>query len=122
MEADAIAELQAAVRRNYAEAGITIETNPVSNLLVGDLGDLTSHPLWRLSPPTAELQVGPPLSVCIGSDDPLPFVTNLPEEYQFLYDALIFAGRSPAESRAWLDRARIAGLEGRFTLPQGSAT
>jgi hypothetical protein len=117
-EGEALVAIQEAVRRNFAEAGIVIEINPISNLLVGDLGDLTSHPLWRLSPPAGGVDVSAPLPVCIGSDDPLPFVTNLPDEYQFLYDALILAGRTHAEARDWLNQARLAGLEGRFTLPR----
>lgn len=116
-EGPAIMEMQRLVRLKLAALGITIEVNPISNLLVGDLGDLVSHPLWRLSPPQHG-QVENPLRVCIGSDDPFPFVTNLREEYQFLHDAIILANRSHVEARAWLDRARQTGLETRFTDPE----
>ena len=60
----------------------------------------------------------PPLSVCIGSDDPLTFATNLPHEYQLLFDALVLAGQSHETALGWLDKARAAGMRGRFTLPR----
>jgi hypothetical protein len=115
-EGEAIAELQRLVRKRYAEAGITIEVNPVSNLLVGDLTDLETHPLWRLAPGLRNDE-GLTLRLCIGSDDPLPFTTTLPEEYQFLYDSLVLAGRSHADARAWLEEIRKMAWESRFTIP-----
>jgi hypothetical protein len=115
-EGDAIAELQRLVRKKYADTGITIEVNPISNLLVGDMTDLETHPLWRLAPGLRN-DDGLTLRLCIGSDDPLPFATTLPDEYQFLYDSLVLAGRSHAEARSWLEEIRKMGWESRFTLP-----
>ncbi|MGV2338198.1 MAG UNVERIFIED_CONTAM: hypothetical protein LVR18_30375 [Planctomycetaceae bacterium] len=114
-DGEAVAELQRLVRRRYAAIGITVEVNPISNLLVGDLTDLDSHPLWRLAPRLGD-SCGPSMRMCIGSDDPFVFSTNLPEEYQFLADSLVFAGKSHAEAREWLDLLRRMGLESRFTV------
>ncbi|MGH8586492.1 MAG: hypothetical protein ACREWE_10030 [Gammaproteobacteria bacterium] len=75
-EAEALAGLQAAVRRKLGERGITVEVNPSSNLLIGDLGDLTQHPLWRLNPPPGVKVDAPPVSICIGSDNPLTFTNG----------------------------------------------
>ena len=115
-DGEATQELQRLVRQRYADLGITIEINPISNLLVGDLSDLQSHPLWRLAPRLGD-HVGPSIRMCVGSDDPFPFATSLPEEYQFLFDSLVLAGKSQAEAREWLDLVREMGLESRFTLP-----
>jgi Adenosine deaminase len=114
-EGEVLAEIQDRIRRKYGEYGIAVEVNPTSNLLIGDLQDLDNHPLWRLAPPGAGLDV-PPVSVCIGSDDPLTFGTNLRQEYQFLHDALTLAGLSDQEARLWLERTRANGLDARFTL------
>ncbi|MBI3861220.1 MAG: hypothetical protein HY290_04935 [Planctomycetia bacterium] len=114
-EGDSIKELQRLVRKRFAETGITIEVNPISNLLVGDLTELTSHPLWRLAPGLGN-DKGLTLRICVGSDDPLPFATTLPEEYQFLYDSLVLAGQSQAEARAWLEHVRKLSWESRFTV------
>ena len=114
-EGDAVEELQRLVRKRYADNGITIEVNPISNLLVGDLTELTTHPMWRLAP-GLDQEFGPTLRICVGSDDPLPFATTLPEEYQFLYDSLILAGKSHPEARTWLDDIRRLSWESRFTV------
>jgi hypothetical protein len=116
-EGDVLAGLQVGLRRKVAGRGVTVEVNPTSNLLIGDLEDLTRHPLWRLRPPR-ESEEFPPVSVCIGSDDPLTFATNLREEYQLVHDALLLGGLTDEEARNWLERTRASGLETRFTLPR----
>jgi hypothetical protein len=118
-EGEILAEIQAGIRRTYGEYGIAIEVNPTSNLLIGDLQDLRNHPLWRLRPPRLDVD-SPPVAVCIGSDDPLTFGTNLRQEYQFLHDALVLAGLTDDQAFEWLDQARASGLQNRFTLPRSS--
>lgn len=114
-EKESLDFLQRELRKKVGTLGLTIETNPSSNLLIGHLGELQDHPLWRLRPPR-EMDGVAPLCVCIGSDDPLTFATRLPEEYQHLHDALLLAGYSEDEARAWIEAARRAGLDSRFTL------
>jgi hypothetical protein len=116
-EAESLVALQACLRHKIGSRGLTVEVNPTSNLLIGDLSDLTRHPLWRLHPPRGNGDA-PPVSVCIGSDDPLVFASNLPQEYQLLHDAMTLAGLSDEEARQWLDRCRRCGLESRFTLSE----
>ena len=118
-EGEVLACLQAELRRKIGTLGLTVEVNPTSNLLVGNLGDLKVHPLWRLRPPR-EGDGAPPVSICIGSDDPVVFGSNLRQEYQILYDAMILAGLSDEEARQWLDRTRASGMETRFTLSERS--
>lgn len=114
-EQEALIQLQQGLRRKVGRLCLTIEVNPSSNLLIGDLGNFMGHPLWRLRPVIPEDDVAP-LSVCIGSDDPLTFATTLPHEYQLLFDALILMGRSHDEAMRWIDEARDAGMQSRFTL------
>lgn len=114
-EQAALTQLQDGLRRKVGRLCLTIEVNPSSNLLVGDLGNFVGHPLWRLRPMVPDDHVSP-LSICIGSDDPLTFATTLPHEYQLLFDALILMGRSHEEAIKWIDEARDAGMQSRFTL------
>jgi hypothetical protein len=116
-EGEVLASLQAELRQKVGALGLTVEVNPTSNLLIGNLGDLTVHPLWRLRPPR-EVDGAPPVSVCIGSDDPVVFGSNLRQEYQILLDAMTLAGLSDEEARQWLDRTRASGMETRFTLSE----
>jgi hypothetical protein len=80
------------------------------------LNDLTRHPLWRLRPVRDDHTGTPPVPICIGSDDPLVFNSNLRQEYQSLCDAMILAGCSEEEVRQWISRTREAGMESRFTV------
>ena len=116
-ERDALRTLQGALRREVGRRGLTIEVNPSSNLLIGDLGRIEEHPIWRLRP-VRPIDDVPPLSVCIGSDDPLTFATTLPHEYQLLFDTIVLSGGSHEEALGWLEHARAAGMRARFTLPR----
>ena len=116
-ELDALRTLQDALRREVGTRGLTVEVNPSSNLLIGDLGRIDEHPIWRLRP-VRRIDDVPPLSVCIGSDDPLTFATTLPHEYQLLFDTIVLSGGSHEEALSWLEHARAAGMRARFTLPR----
>lgn len=118
-ECAAVERMVMAVRDEVARRGVAIEINPTSNLLIGDLTDLRNHPLWRLAPPRPRADL-PPLSVTVGSDDPLVFNCRLPREYQLLYDALMLAGLTDPEAMGWLDRIRRNGMERRFTAAAAS--
>lgn len=115
IDCDALSRLQEELRRKVARSGLTIEINPSSNLLIGNLGDLSQHPLWRLKPPRDDVGT-PPLPLCLGSDDPSIFATSLPEEFQLVYDSLLLAGLSEVEAQRWLDEVRNCGLGSRFTV------
>jgi hypothetical protein len=114
-EEASLCQLQDGLRRKVGKLCLTIEVNPSSNLLIGDLGNFVGHPLWRLKPVLPKDDVSP-LSICIGSDDPLTFATTLPHEYQLLFDALILMGHSHDEAMKWLNATRDAGMQSRFTL------
>jgi hypothetical protein len=113
-EAQVLAGIQRQLRAKISQIGITIEVNPTSNLLIGDLNDLTRHPLFRLRP-TRESESDSPVSICVGSDDPLVFNSNLQQEYQNLFDAMKLSGFSEEETHCWIARARESGMECRFT-------
>jgi len=103
------------LRAQIGGTGIVIEINPTSNLLVGNLSDITHHPLWRLSSPDPQKR-GNSLRICLGSDDPVTFATNLPEEYQLLADSITRAGHSAQDADRWIEEAREAGITSRFTI------
>jgi hypothetical protein len=116
-ERKALLELQNGLRHRIGALGLTIEVNPSSNVVIGDLGHLEAHPLWRLRPVVPDDDV-PPLSLCIGSDNPLTLATTLPHEYQLLFDALVLKGESHEVAMKWIDDVRDAGMRARFTLPR----
>jgi hypothetical protein len=114
--------IQDAMRDEVSRADLIIEVNPSSNLLIGHVPDLVDHPLWRLRPAPhmggASAPAQTPLTICVGSDDPLTFATSLRQEYQLLHDTLISAGASSSQADRWIDEVRRVGLERRFTVPR----
>lgn len=116
LESQLITNIQNELRKKIGTLGLTVEVNPSSNQLIGDFSDLKSHPLWRLFPPIPIDDV-PPVSICIGSDDPVVFASDLRQEYQRVHDALIVAGLSEQQAESWLNRVRENGLNSRFSLP-----
>lgn len=114
-EVDAMVSLQGFLRQRVSSLGLTVEINPSSNLLIGQISDLTNHPLWRMRPPNGNCDIAP-LRVCIGSDDPITFATRLPNEYMLLHDAMINAGLGSHVADEWIETARQAGMNARFTL------
>jgi hypothetical protein len=113
-EVDVVTAIQAEVRRQLGNLGVCVEINPSSNLLIGDLGDLRAHPLWRINPPDGKGDA-PPLQTVIGSDDPVTFACNLRQEYELITDAILSAGLSEQQAGEWVDQVRDAGLRFRFT-------
>ena len=117
-EVDTLEALQEQLRRRASEMGLTVEANPSSNLLIGNLGDLKSgHPFWRFDPPTPTNETHR-VPLCIGSDDPITFGTQLRGEYMLIHDALVLGGTSYADADEWLARVRENGLRSRFTIPR----
>jgi hypothetical protein len=117
-EASLTLAAQRQVRLDIGRLGIAIEVNPSSNLLIGHLGSLEDHPLWRLRPPRGGDKNSPPVRICIGSDDPITFATNLANEYQLVFDAMTESGLSADECDAWIDNVRQTSLDSRFTIPR----
>lgn len=106
------------LRQQLALLGVTIESNPSSNLLIGDFPDLQKHPTFRLSPlPGSEAPLDGRLPVSINTDDPITFATCLADEYAYMYFALIGQGVPTRDALEWLGQAREAGWRSRFTLP-----
>ncbi|MGE3725103.1 MAG: hypothetical protein AB7I41_06105 [Candidatus Sericytochromatia bacterium] len=121
-EVDALYAMQRIVRGKILNRDISIEVNPSSNFLIADLQNLEHHPLWNLNPPPGhkgEQEMGPPINICIGSDDPITFSTNLPQEYELLYHVLHEKKVGREEARQWLNKIRQTGLNARFTLSFG---
>ncbi len=108
---------QAFLRRRLGCQEITVEVNPSSNLLIGDLADLESHPLFRLQPlPGRPLPEGGAVLATINDDDPLTFATKLADEYTYLYFGLLRNGVPAQEALEYLERLRQNAWRARFTL------
>lgn len=117
-ELTALVKLQAALKRQIQRMELTVEVNPSSNLLVGDLGNYMGHPIWNMRPVTrwSRFLNRQSLEVCVGSDDPLTFATRLRHEYQLLCDAMTLRGHSKRSALRWIEDVRKTSMRARFTL------
>lgn len=106
---------QELLRSEVRARGVTVEVNPSSNLFVGDLGDLTRHPVFQLSPMRAD---APRVAVTLGSDDLTIFNAPLRVEWQLLKDAAALHPDVLKDVDQWLERIRVHGLRCGFALAE----
>lgn len=115
-----IAFLKAAqrwLRREIGRLEITVESNPSSNLLIGDLLSIEQHPSFQMQPlPGQALPDGCTVLLSINADDPLTFATSLADEFAYVYGALLRCGVSAADALGWLAQRRDHGFRSRFAL------
>ncbi|RDW14846.1 adenosine deaminase [Paracoccus thiocyanatus] len=83
----------AALLRDLAERGITLELCPGSNVALGLVQDWAAHPIARLA------DAG--LRVTVSTDDPPFFHTTLSQEYQRLADAFGWAEAEFRQMNLW---------------------
>jgi hypothetical protein len=116
-----VAALQAAQRwlsHLLGRLEITIESNPSSNLLIGDLLQIEDHPLFRLQPlPGQPCPNGSAVLVSINDDDPMTFATRVADEFAHLYFALLRRGTPAQDALRFIGTLRENGWRSRFTLP-----
>lgn len=125
-EIEAIQSLQSSLCSRLGHLGIAVEVNPSSNLLIGNLGRLEDHPIFRLNPierASEDAAAGrdghpyapPRVSVCVGSDDPLTFACDLPREFALLHDAMVSTDVSSESAIRWIQAVMQVGRQSRFT-------
>ena len=118
--------VQQALRQEIAARGISIETNPSSNVLISNFRRYYKHPILsfynRGLPVTQEEEDAcPQLSVSINTDDKGVFYTDLENEYALLARSLEECMDDQEQLRfrkndiyTWLDNIRVMGLEQGF--------
>ena len=113
-EAALYESLQEYLLKKIARKGIYIETNPTSNLNIGNIKEVLEHPIFRMSPlrPIAEKEQN--ILVTVNSDDPAVFNTNVENELAYVYYALEHAGCAKEDVLHWIDKIRQNGMDGSF--------
>lgn len=106
--------VQRYIRQKVQNMGIFVETNPTSNISIGDVNSLRDYPITRLnSLPLTERE---PMSILlsINSDDPLVFNTNVENELALIYHTLIYNGYARENVLNWIDKVRQYGMDSSF--------
>ena len=125
----AVKEVQRAMRYRIARSGISIETNPTSNVMIGTFRKYEKHPILaffnRGLPVTEEEDHScGQIQVSINTDDRGIFYTDIETEYALLarsVERLSDSQDSPRFTKqdiyTWLDHIRVMGLEQSFRQP-----
>jgi hypothetical protein len=116
-ETDMLTRAQKFLRRELGQLEITIESNPSSNLLIGDFVSLEEHPAFRIQPlPGRRAADDGSVLLSVNTDNPITFATRLADEFAYLYYALIRNDVTADDALAWIDSRREDGWRSRFTL------
>lgn len=103
-------ELQQCVQHLIAVRDVVIETLPVSNLRIGQISHIQDHHVLRwLKVGKYKVEGDADMNICMGSDDPGIFATDLKNEYYHLYMCLRNAGVPAHEAVEKLRRVNTAG-------------
>lgn len=108
-----IRQVQDILRGMVMSKGITIESNPSSNWLIGGFERLYDVPAvqWALNHPSFPMTINP--------DDPATFSTSIENEYFFVFSSLLHGtdevpGLSRLDALTRIRRIRELGLESSF--------
>lgn len=90
---EVVAQIQKCLQKQVAGLGISIETNPSSNYMIGTFRRYDKHPIRNfynkgLTANSEELSLNPQIDVTINTDDQAVFSTSLENEYAYLALAL----------------------------------
>lgn len=111
-----VEELQEDMICDIEQKGIAIETNPTSNLRIGQLGEYCNHPIYRfynqgIKTPYASHY----LPVSVNTDDRGVFATSLERELSLVAAAIEREGNnSPMEIYQWIDNVRRMAVDYKF--------
>lgn len=112
------------VLREVEQTGIYIETNPTSNLSIGESRELYDQHILRLN--SSDLipmgEKSQEVLITVNSDDPVIFNTNTENELAYMYYALIYKGYAKERVLRWIDKVRQMGLDSSFIKEEISAS
>lgn len=102
--------------RQIEQLGIYVETNPTSNLAIGEIKKLYAEPLLLLNSKELleERQSEHEVLITINSDDPIIFSTSSENELAYIYYALTNQGYKKESVLKWIDKVRQMGLDSSF--------
>ena len=105
-----VEELQKILKEKLGRKGIVIEVNPSSNTAIADLDGIEENQLYRLD----GIMDSQNLIVCINSDDPAVFNTNVSNELAYIYYGMLEKDISREAALIWIDKIRRNGMNSSF--------
>jgi hypothetical protein len=110
-QAPNIRRVQSILRNVLTKKGLTIESNPTSNWLIGGFERHADVPAiqWQLYHPEVAMTINP--------DDPTVFSTSIENEYLFMYSTLVHGAPQPldqVETLRRISQLRVRAIEASF--------
>lgn len=105
-----IEALQKILIKKLGRKGIVVEINPSSNTAIADLDVFGNSQLYHMNNIYDEENV----IVCINSDDPAVFNTNVSNELAYIYYGMLERGIGREAALRWLDQIRENGVNSSF--------
>ncbi|HDX9646723.1 TPA: hypothetical protein ROY02_003026 [Bacillus cereus] len=110
-EVTVIKTIQKFIKNKISREGIVVETNPSSNIAIGELEHIFEHYIHNLNSVNPESNS---IKVTINTDDPIVFNTNISNEYAYIFYSLIEKGFSREQAILWIDKIRDNGMTSSF--------
>ena len=105
-----VEELQKILKEKLGKKGIVIEVNPSSNMTIADLDGIEESQMYQLDKMNEQQN----LIVCINSDDPAVFNTNVSNELAYIYYGMLEQNISREAALLWIDKIRKNGMNSSF--------
>lgn len=102
--------LQQILKRKLSVKGIVVEVNPTSNISIGEVDKITDNQIYRLNSVDNTENV----MVCVNSDDPTVFNTNVSNELAYIYYGMLKKVKSREIALQWIDKIRKYGIDASF--------
>ena len=116
-EISILKSLQSIMQDMIAKAGIIVEVNPSSNMIISHIDTLHEHPMYQLSKYHCDYKN---IMICINSDDPGVFQTNTANELGIAYMGMIEHGIGRNACLEWIERVRESGMRSSFIYQNDS--
>lgn len=115
-KADLMKQLQKIVCNKISTGAIVVETNPTSNLAIGEIESIFEHYIHNLNNRglSNEGDKENSMMVTINSDDPSVFNTNVSNELSYIFYALQEKGYDRENILEWIDKIRQYGMDSSF--------
>lgn len=112
-------ELQKMTADLVNRKGIIVEVNPSSNITISDTDTLSASHLFNINSDDFNFNS---TIVCINSDDPSVFNTNVSNEIGYIYFSMLEKGNSREKILSWIDKIRENGMNASFIRDDMSDT
>lgn len=115
-EIELFQKFQKLVLKKISESGVIVETNPTSNMAIGELKNIFEHYITNLNGLEYEKNSDDYkyLMVSINSDDPSVFNSVLSNEFAYIYYSLVNEGYPKEIVFKWIDKIRKYGINSSF--------